>query len=293
MRVLPFFSALGISAQLVHALAQYNQDLAIEFTKIAGAAYCIPEQVEKWDCPQCSANLTSVEMCTATSADHTQAFVGRWKDACVLSFEGTENLASALVDLELYSFEPSPMIRAMCDGCNVHSGYLDVWTHLQPCITTKLQSIGCKEKALHVTGHSLGAGVAAIAMMLLQRSGWNVAESYNFGMPRTGDDAFAKNFTQLFSGKFWRVTHHKDPIVQVPPDTWGPFSSSFAHVLPEIFYDGDVDQGYKMCAQRHDSQCSWKYTNFWDWDLTFADHLTYMDIPMGRRPCQRNMTIIV
>lgn len=275
--------------------AKYNQDLAIEYAKIAGAAYCLPEQVEKWDCPHCTASLTSVKMCTATSSDRTQAFVGRWKDGCVISFEGTETLASELVDLDLYTFEPSPLLREICNNCSVHSGYLYVWAHLQPCIVKKLHMIGCSEEAgsvLRVTGHSLGAGVSAIAMMVLKRNGWNVAESYNFGMPRTGDDAFAANFTSTFSGQFWRITHHKDPIVHLPPENWGPFRWHYDHAEPEVFYDGEVDQGYTICVERDDANCSAKYLHF-DWDFTFADHMHYVGVTMGRFPCFSDLPILV
>lgn len=268
--------------------AQYNQDLALEYAKLAGAAYCDREQVKNWSCPQCVGNVTSVKMCTATSMDRTQAFVGRWRDGCVLSFEGTETLSSMLTDLDLYTLEPEPLLQDMCNGCSVHAGYLDVWTHLKPCIIQKLYEIGCSETAgspLRVTGHSLGAGVSAIAMIMMERSGWNIRESYNFGMPRTGNAAFARNFTTTFAGKFWRLTHHKDPIVQLPPDIWGPISFEYLHVEPEVFYDGDVNKGYTICTDQDDKNCSEKYWDF-DWDITFQDHLTYVDIPMGHGPCQ-------
>lgn len=291
-----FISAGLIGAtQLISAVAQYNQLRAIEFVNIAAAAYCLPDQVESWTCPQCLGNLTSVKMCTATSSDKTQAFVARWEDGCVISFEGTEIFASEITDLELYTLKPTPMLKKVCDNCSVHSGYLDVWASLRPCLVQNLRAIGCNEvdgSPIRVTGHSLGAGVSGIAMMHLEREGWNIAESYNFGMPRTGDDVFVANFTSTFSGKFWRLTHHKDPIVQLPPDAWGPLNWKYSHVEPEVFYDGDVNQGYKICTDEHDSNCSSKYWNF-NWDLTFYDHLHYLGVQLGRLPCIMDRTIVV
>lgn len=291
--MLALWAALGVLAQCTGLLSQYSQDLAIEFIKIAGAAYCSPEQISTWSCAHCTPDVTSIEMCTSTSFDKTQAFVGRWKDGCVLSVEGTETLASSLMDLELYAFRPSPMLPEICDGCSVHDGFLDVWTGLHQCVLMKLRSIGCtKSSPLFVTGHSLGAAVSSIGMMFLQRQGWNVVGSYNFGMPRTGDDVFAANFTTTFAGKFWRVTHHKDPIVQLPPHNWGPINWRFTHVQPEVFYDGDVDQGYRICADGADLNCSEQYWHF-HWDFTFADHLHYLDIQLGKGGCFQNANIIV
>lgn len=291
MQVLP----LLLVGSVVSTLAQYNQDVAIQFAKIAGAAYCLPDQVKHWNCPHCTEDVTSVQLCTAPSKDKTQAIVGRWKDGCVVSFEGTESVGSEIADIELYTFEPSPMLREICDNCSVHAGYLDVWTNLHPCVITSLHSIGCSEKAgspIRVTGHSLGAAVTAIAMMMLERNGFNITEAYNFGMPRTGDASFAANFTATFSGKFWRVTHHKDPIVQVPPDQWGPISWRYRHVEPEIFYDGNLSQGYKMCTDSHDHNCSAQYWDF-NWDFTCADHMTYVGVQMGHGPCGYQMTTII
>lgn len=293
----PSLVAAGLlcAAQLHSALAQYNETRALEFVKIAGAAYCIPDEVESWTCPQCVGNLTSVRMCTATSSDKTQAFVARWEDGCVISFEGTENFESEITDLELYTLKPIPMLKKVCDSCSVHSGFLDVWAHLSPCIVRNLRSIGCSEahgSPIRVTGHSLGAGVSSIAMMYLEREGWSIVESYNFGMPRTGDDVFAANFSSTFTGKFWRLTHRKDPIVQLPPDAWGPINWKYTHVEPEVFYNGDVNQGYMTCMDEHDRNCSIQYWDF-DWDLTFYDHLHYLSVPLGRSPCIVNKTIVV
>lgn len=296
MKVAPSFIAwLFFVSQPLSVWALYSQDVAIEFAHLAGAAYCLPKQVESWTCAQCSGNLTAVKMCTAPSADKTQAFVGRWKDGCVLSFEGTETPASMLTDLELYTLRPAPMLRQVCNNCSVHSGYLDVWSSLHPCIIKKLHAIGCSAEAgspLRVTGHSLGAGVSAIAMMFLDRMGWNITESYNFGMPRTGDHAFAANFTATFAGKFWRLTHHKDPIVQLPPDDWGPIDWKYEHVEPEVFYNGDVDDGYKICTDEHDSTCSAQYWNF-NWDYSFSDHLQYLDIPLGHSGCESKLSTLI
>ncbi len=52
---------------------------------------------------------------------------------------------------------------------------------------------------------------------------------------------------------------------------WG-----FEHIQTEIFYEGDLKKGYKICndAVTEDKACSDKYNV----DLGVVDHLTYYDI---------------
>merc|ERR1712135_75773 len=69
-----------------------------------------------------------------------------------------------------------------------------------------------------VTGHSLGAALAGLAALSLESYGYQIEEVYTFGMPRTGDAIWAKDFNARFSDRFFRVTHHEDPVVQIPPD---------------------------------------------------------------------------
>ncbi|CAE8614215.1 unnamed protein product, partial [Polarella glacialis] len=140
-----------------------------------------------------------------------------------------------------------------------------------------------------VTGHSLGAGVSAIAMMALRAHGFSIGESFNYGMPRTGDLAFSTAFSDSFTGSFWRVTHGKDPIVHMPPRAWTPWN--WRHVEPEVFYPGDLDDGFKICNVGTDEKCSFQ---FGDLNYVIADHMKYLGIDMGQKGCAGvNLTILI
>jgi len=290
---------LGFLFPAVLVASQYNESRAIEYAKLAGAAYCPSESLRQWNCGQCSAkvDVSSVRVCSSTW-DNTQAFVAKWDGKCLVSVEGTQKWASMMTDLEIYFAAPSKFSDD-CYNCTVHAGYLQTWNGLRPCIVDMLAEIGCGTNdgmKLAVTGHSLGAGVSAIAMMDLTKSGWEVAESYNFGMPRTGDSAFAVAFSLAFRGKFWRVTHHKDPIVQVPPDVWpgvGNLSFKYEHVEEEVFYDGNISEGYKICVAAGNLSCAEQYWNPIYWDLSFGDHLHYLDVPLGHAGCDVSDTVHV
>jgi len=143
---------------------------------------------------------------------------------------------------------------------------------------------GAGQAPLYVTGHSLGAGLAGISMMSLFHDGWSIAESYNFGMPRTGDEDFAKTFDKLFGDRFFRVTHHMDPIPHTPPNEllvdW-----HYVHVSPEIFYNGELARGYVECQEPRNMSCSEQYMKLpGNIQHSIQDHLDYMDIPISKCP---------
>jgi hypothetical protein len=276
----------------VPVVAAYDENTAIEYAKLAGAAYCSAKSLEAWSCgDKCSAAVTSVKVC---QGDTTKAFVGQWDGTCVVSFEGTSNVQSFLTDLEFWK---SATDWDVCDGCKVHSGFLKEYKSLQQCVKQSLGDVGCPSgSSIRSTGHSLGAAIDGIAMMDLHSAGWKIEESYNFGMPRTGNEQFAAAFNQLFSSNFYRVTHHRDPVVQVPPDAlivnW-----HFKHTEPEVFYKGKVADGFTQCSVAKDKKCSGQ---FWDVAidlLNLADHLDYMGTSTSFFDCTNsdvsNSTVIV
>jgi hypothetical protein len=65
-----------------------------------------------------------------------------------------------------------------------------------------------------------------------------------------------------------RVTHGKDPVVHLPPKSFG-----FKHVQTEVFYPGTVDKGYVICndLKDEDPKCSDQYLA----DVSVDDHLSY------------------
>lgn len=279
------------------ASAVYDEKTAIEFAHLSSAAYCSNASVQAWDCVPCKEmgrQVTDTKVC-GTPWDHTQAYVGKLDNKCVVSFEGTETYKSMVTDLNAMLVHPD-LEMPECADCKVHIGYLRQWRVLKQCVQSHLQSLGCKANVtdgstqkVHLTGHSMGAAVSAVAMTGLATDGFAVGESYNFGMPRTGNGAFASTFTKQFAGRFYRITHHKDMIIQMPPPMWN-VSMSYQHIGHEVFYDGTVSEGYKSCEEGEDEKCSKQYHRWYLDDWTFKDHLTYMDMPTGNAGCQSTTT---
>lgn len=269
------------------AAVAYDEARAIQYAKLSGAAYCSKSAIEAWSCgSKCISGVSKAQVCDGSS---TKAFIADWEDTCVVSFEGTSNIKSVISDLE---FLKKSVKWDKCSNCRLHSGFVDEWKSLETCVKTQLGNVGCPTgKSIRLTGHSLGAALSGIAAVSLSSDGWKIAEHYNFGMPRAGDENFAKAFNVL-GGEYYRVTHHKDPIVQLPPDDlivdW-----HFEHVEPEVFYDGDVSAGHLKCTVPDDKTCSGQYWNLPIDALFIGDHLDYMGTDTSIFGCKSSETVVV
>jgi len=103
-------------------------------------------------------------------------------------------------------------------------------------IRGNLSEIGCGRKTLTITGHSMGAAMAMLAMIDLKNHGYQMAPTYNFGSPRVGNAALAAVLDTSFD--VFRITHNKDPAPHMPPVV-----TPFMHTATEIFYDGNFTGG--------------------------------------------------
>jgi hypothetical protein len=113
----------------------------------------------------------------------------------------------------------------------VHDGFEDIYRSMEPALCREveglLQQAGAVERVL-VTGHSLGAAVATLAMTYLASSRLFGAhrprfELYTFGSPRVGDHHF-QAAVQNLSHRIYRFKNHEDVVTAVPPEGY------FTHV---------------------------------------------------------------
>ncbi len=78
-----------------------------------------------------------------------------------------------------------------CPGCRMADGFYKSYLALAPAVKVALNGIGAG--TVVITGHSLGAGMAGIAMLDLHTSGFNLASThYTFGHPRDGERTAAR-----------------------------------------------------------------------------------------------------
>eukprot|EP00930_Biecheleria_cincta_P072037 TRINITY_DN59481_c0_g1_i1.p1 TRINITY_DN59481_c0_g1~~TRINITY_DN59481_c0_g1_i1.p1 ORF type:complete len:426 (+),score=80.04 TRINITY_DN59481_c0_g1_i1:50-1279(+) len=277
----------------------YNEKEALKFAHLAAAAYCgaptyHTEDLESLDCgPACShlaGRLTGLRLIHAPGDnDASYSIAGRLDGECVLGFRGTSSFSSAIADVKSAFPVALPHCEFKGQQCMVGAGFLDAFNRNKKHILKALDELGCgKSAGVAVTGHSLGAAEAIVAMYELKLLGYNIRTSYTFGQPRAGNDAFVHAFRQaLGDTSIFRLVHAGDPIVKLGP------GGALRHVGTEVFYRGETHEGYKVCPRDEDSlQCSAGAADI-RWMFSGADdHRDYLRELMGYRlsgGCRQNL----
>jgi len=278
----------------------YNESTAVVYARLAGAAYCPTETLRNWTCGDFCDSISDVsaaKICESY-AHSSVAFAVQLpvsiglQPRCVLSFRGSSNVQNWLDNLATWRADAS---LDDCDGCATHSGFLSIWMDMRNCVENALEAAGCARGSdIAVTGHSLGAALAALAAFELDIKGWHVVESYDFGRPRVGNDVFAQAYDSRFKGRTYRITHAQDPVPHLPPQLLG-----FEHTDPEIFYKTNLSSGWRQCnlsdgvegtlrggkvANSTPLDCSFQYDHSPSTLLHVDDHLDYMDLNISACP---------
>jgi len=164
----------------------------------------------------------------------TQAFAAGNGAMLLLSFRGTEkDPKDWLTDFDA-AFVNGP--RGM-----VHEGFMialnSIWRDIWQYLATQRRG-----RALWVTGHSLGAALATLAVAKLRfERDEPVNGLYTFGQPRTGNRDFASDFDADFGGQTFRYVNNNDIVARVPPR-----SSGYSHVGSFRYFDKNGNQDDQM-----------------------------------------------
>jgi triacylglycerol lipase len=145
----------------------------------------------------------------------TRGIVAEGHGATILAFAGTDPLVPAnwFTDFD---------VKVSPD--NVHRGFeagaAAVWDQVRDALA------GRAEPTLLITGHSLGAALAAVtANRVLLDLALRPAAVYGFGMPRAGGQEFAARYNDTLGAITYRLMHGEDIVASVPPSRLG-----FRHV---------------------------------------------------------------
>lgn len=90
----------------------------------------------------------------------------------MLSFRGSTDISNWIADLD-FTFDDD---TGLCDGCDVHSGFWKAWEAVADDVTAKLETAlsTYPDYQLVLTGHSLGAAIAALAGTALRNAGYTL-----------------------------------------------------------------------------------------------------------------------
>jgi len=284
------------SAFLVHQVSalfgpghvgHYDEEEAKMMASLSQMTSCKDEsKILDWSCQACKDSKTpmvpgKVRVVDSGNFNASRIVIGKLRDqaGCLVAFRGSSNAYNWIRDFQIKQIEPTKF--SDCKDCKVHSGFYNIWKHVEDPVMRSLREVGCeeggKDELLYVTGVSLGAAMSHIAMFALDFAGFKVAKSYTFESPRVGNEAFAVAYNNAFERTIpvFRITHYKDPAVHVPT-TW----MGYRHVGVEVYYDNHGK--YKVCKGMEDSSCSNQFWNLPELLLAHrGDHCTTPLVPTG------------
>ncbi len=220
----------------------------------------VKNTINNWSCKACKAfpHVTATTF-HGKSAD-ANGFVAYDADAneIIVAFAGTDPLSikNWIDDLNFIQTD-----YPYCNGCKVHQGFLNSFNSVIAQVKSLVSSAVSQHPSakLSVTGHSLGAAMAAHCTAELAHSGYNLTASYTYGMPRVGNDAFQKWYKASDQSKVkgtYRVVHDHDPVPHVPLEG---MSGGFHHMPYEVFYERDYNKWVQCNVDGEDSKCSDKF----------------------------------
>ncbi len=152
-------------------------------------------------------SLLEMELVSTFDCNGTQAILVTFKNFIVLAFRGTE--ATSIKDIKA----DARGTAAACEtGGKIHTGFKEAYDLVRFDIEKKLKEVAFQDKALFITGHSLGGALATVAAKKLLHKG-GVSGCYTFGSPRVGDEEWIGSFKT----PVYRLVNAADCVTMLPP----------------------------------------------------------------------------
>jgi triacylglycerol lipase len=142
----------------------------------------------------------------------TEAFIASNREQVLLAFRGTEpdSLRDLGTDINIM------MVHGACGS--VHRGFHNAVTKVWSPIETEIRRQVTAEKALYITGHSMGGAEAtdAAARLEFDIRPVHVSGVYTFGSPRLFSRLAADNYNRKCGHKTNRFVNNNDVVTRVP-----------------------------------------------------------------------------
>ncbi|KAF6259822.1 Alpha/Beta hydrolase protein [Scenedesmus sp. NREL 46B-D3] len=197
-------TAFGISSTADHTQVTYRELYARKWTALGaapGSLFFVDEDVP----------LALISLLTSQPEAHAVIFAT--KHDVWVSFRGLTNIEAGLGDSARFlpvngTFGPEGQPRYLPVHGGFYSSFAAVWPRVQQAVDQAMQYTQDPSQArVYLTGHSMGAGLAAFTAMRLVDAQVPVGGLYLFGAPKMGQqsfiDAFIANGLDLITFSWW------------------------------------------------------------------------------------------
>jgi predicted lipase len=148
---------------------------------------------------------------------YTTGVIAEKDDAIIVAFAGTD---PGVWETLATDFDIRPI-----GGQNTHGGFQAAADAAQDRVRHAIDRSQATSRPLFITGHSLGAALAALASQFAAQSHAPPKAVYAFGMPRVGGESFCNDYNDVLGSITYRFVHGLDVVARIPTSAIG-----FRHV---------------------------------------------------------------
>lgn len=159
----------------------------------------------------------------------TQGYVAGNDEMILVAFRGTEpkRMEDLMTDAKIKRVPGK-------GGGHVHRGFKAALEAVADDMVQTARRFMDRGQPVFVTGHSLGAALAGLAVGASETEDLPIAGLYTYGMPRIGNRHYAERFEERFGNRAFRVVNNNDSVTRVPPRSFG-----YKHVGVVKYLDSD------------------------------------------------------
>lgn len=133
----------------------------------------------------------------------------------IVAFRGTSSTTNWISDM----IASQRKFKYIKEDCLTHRGFTDIYSSARKRIIYALNQLS-PDKALYITGHSLGAALATLcAIDVAANTAFVSPNLYTYGSPRVGDPAFKKAFAKYVRSSH-RIANLFDVVTLAPPSIY-------------------------------------------------------------------------
>lgn len=269
-----------------------NKTLTTFFEHMAQVAFCDEPAIAAWSCSvPCEGDGFKPAMVkvlpegpsygmqgyVATLPEHSTMLPQTGRTRCIVGFRGSQNIRNWLAD---FLAVPTKLDRSWCSDCWVDDGFHNAYEELRAKMMVAILN-DCKCQDIYLTGHSLGAAVATLAMFDLRATptirerGIKVLPAWLFGSPAVGNPQFVETLArhtlpEEYPGVY-RFVNQYDIVPRLA-------LIAYDHYGAEIFIK-EASQRILYCSKPHVARCM-DSVSISDLLLNqkITNHLTYFSV---------------
>ena len=287
-------------------LAEFREDLSLEYMHIAATSFCPTEKIAILECgPYCD-YLRDRDFTTFFTQTYNRSlgmtfsfsmFYSPTKKLFATAFRGTKGAIELAIEMlqaygHKFDLHPNlpgnPVIEHFFYDTYKNIFRKDLLENIK-----KARDTLPADTAFLFTGHSLGAAMSVVSALDAKLSGLLEDRAhvvYNYGCPRVGNHDFAKLYDSHFPESY-RVIHYKDLVPRIPPCIENPFTGKCIkanlgelvwfpwHVNNEVYYqDEEMTLGNYVVCKDEDPNCANQFDFIHSWN---SDHTRYYGLITG------------